>query len=109
MILAAVGGLFLLAGAVFIYGAFSFESFQVVYNPQSLRVVGITTALLLALATAGGGFFLGFHSAGQRANTRNSLSWAGFFLSAAVLALALSGGIFFYLTKFEYTVQNTGL
>ncbi len=97
--LAIIGGLATLAGAYFILGRFDYQTFLVNYNPQGKRIIAIALSLLIGLAASGIGFFVGLNSAGQRLNKRNRLSWTGFFLSAAVVALTLSCGFFFYLTK----------
>lgn len=47
----------------------------------------ICTALTMLLAVFG--LALGFNSAGQRRNDRQKLSWTGFFVGTAVLALAI--------------------
>ena len=103
VIMAALGGVCMLAAAAFILQRFDTQSFLIVYNPRTLRIVAIGTALFLGLAGGTAGFFLGFNSAGQRTNTRNKLSWTGFFLSAAVIALTISCGVFFWLLKFAQT------
>jgi hypothetical protein len=110
VILGIVGALFTLAGVFFIRQAFDWESRQVVYDPQSLRLPGIAGALGVGLAGGGAAFLLGWQSAGQRTNKRNKLSWTGFFLGAAVIALAASAGVVFWLSRFPFhkTVPGGG-
>lgn len=105
VVLAVVGGVCLLAGAFCVFQAFDPQNFWVVYNPRGKRILAIGGALFLAMAAGGVGFLVGLNSAGQRQNTRNGLSWTGFFLNAAVIALTLSCGVFFYLTKYAIEIK----
>lgn len=105
LVLAIIGGLCTLAGAYFIYGAFSFADFQTVYNPESARMPSIVGSLVLGGAAAGLGWLLAYLSAGQRLNKKNKLSWTGFFLNSAVIALALSFFVFFYFTRLAQPVS----
>ena len=108
VILAAAGAVFMLAGAFFVLDAFDWENRWVAYNPQTLRFPAIAGALLLGLAGGTGGFFVGLNSAGQRLNKKSKLSWMGFFVGAAVIALSLSCAAFFYLTKYAITPSPAG-
>ncbi|MFH1748590.1 MAG: hypothetical protein ABIG44_16265 [Planctomycetota bacterium] len=105
-ILAIVGGVCTLAGVALVLQRFDFENFQVNYNPRTPRMMAIGGALGLGLLASGLGFLLGLISAGQRLNKRNKLSWTGFFVNASVITLALSCGIFFYLTRFAMEVKE---
>ena len=51
---------------------------------QLTLVVGAITILMAAI-----GFGMGWSSAGQRRNDKQSLSWIGFFVGAAVISLAV--------------------
>ena len=108
VILAIIGGVCTLAGAFFILQRFSLENFWVAYNPKSPRLMMIGGALFLGLAFAGIGFFVAHNSAGQRLNKQNKLSWTGFFLSAAVVTLAMCCGVFFYLTRYAFEPMTGG-
>jgi hypothetical protein len=98
--LAVIGGLCALVGTAAILQNFQWENFWTLYNPRSLRQAAILGPLLLACACGAAGFLFGFNSAGQRLNKKNGRSWAGFFLNAVVLALAMSAGIFFWITRY---------
>jgi hypothetical protein len=99
VILAVFGGFCTLAGAGIIYDAFDWDTLWVTYSRDTLRMPAIGGALFLGLASAGLGFLVGFNSAGQRLNKKNNLSWTGFFLSAAVITLAMSCGLFFFFFR----------
>jgi hypothetical protein len=105
VVLAIVGAACTLAGAMFIMGAFHRAEFQTVYNVKSMRQPLILGSLFLGGAAGAVGFLLGLLSAGQRLNKRNRLSWTGFFLSAGVIALALSCGVFFFYTRFGQEIR----
>ncbi|MBU0639034.1 MAG: hypothetical protein KKB50_09235 [Planctomycetes bacterium] len=100
VVLAIAGGLGAIAAAVLILQNFDPQNFWVRYNPKGLRPIAIGGALFVALVSAAVGLFVGLNSAGQRRNKNSKLSWTGFFMSAAALALAMSEGVFFYLTKY---------
>lgn len=53
------------------------------------------TAVSLFLSVIG--FGLGINSVGQRRNERQTLSWIGFFVGAAVMVLTIGVFAFFYL------------
>lgn len=93
----------LAAGALFattflILQRFDFESFTIPMRRTRFFVIlgGIAVALALAFT----GFMVGFNSAGQKRNKQSRLSWMGFFLNAAAMALALSAFVFFWMTKY---------
>ena len=106
IVLAVVGGVCTLAGAVFIISAFKPADFQVVYDPSSMRMPAIAGALFVGVAGGGFGFLLGLLSAGQKTNKKNKLSWIGFFASAGVITLALCCGVFFFLTRYAPEVKE---
>ncbi|MGD8452973.1 MAG: hypothetical protein PVJ57_14230 [Phycisphaerae bacterium] len=106
VLLAIVGGVCTLAGAFFILRAFDPTSFQTVYSSRSLRLPAILGALFVGLGAAGIGWLLGLLSAGNRLNKLNRLSWIGFFACSGVIALGMSLGIFFYLTRFAPPVSK---
>ncbi len=101
VILAAVGGVFCLAAAGAILQHFDWKTFLMPYRGGTLRGPVIGILLLLALASATVGFFVGFNSAGQRRNTKSRVSWTGFFINAAVVALTLSLILFFWFTRYK--------
>lgn len=106
VLLAIVGGVSTLAAAWFILQAFDPTSFQTVYSSKSLRMPAIFGALFIGLGAAGIGWLLGLLSAGNRLNKLNRLSWIGFFVCSGIIALAMSCGIFFWLTKFAPPIRN---
>lgn len=69
------------------------------YSPRSLWFPAMLGMLFFALATGAIGFLVGLLSAGQRRNQAVGTSWAGFFLSAASITVALCAGLFFYFTR----------
>lgn len=87
-----------LAGAAAALTGFDWEAFWLTYNPRGLRILAIGGALLLALGASAVGFGIAFNSAGQKRNTQSRLSWIGFFLNAAAIALALMVGVFVFVT-----------
>ena len=72
IVLAIVGGVCTLAGAVFILQAFNAQDLQVVYDPRSMRMPAIATALFLGVAGGGFGFLLGLISAGREPTRRTN-------------------------------------
>ncbi len=100
VVLAGVGLICTLAGAVFMLQAFHPAEFQVVYSAGTMRMPAIGGALFVGLVSSGVGFLLGLSSAGQRLNKRSRLSWTGFFFSAGVITLALCCAVFFWITRF---------
>lgn len=97
--LAIVGGLSALLAAFFILSKFDYQTFLFTYNVQGKRFLVIVAGLAVGLLTGGIGFLVGLNSAGQRLNKQNRLSWTGFFLSEAVIALTISIGIFLFWTR----------
>jgi hypothetical protein len=98
VILAAVGGLGVLASIALLVR--NFHDSWVMYNPHGRWLPVLAGALFVGLAAGAIGLFVGLNSAGQRRNPRSQLAWTGFFLSALVIALSLSAGIFFYFTRY---------
>jgi len=98
VILAAVGGAAAVGVAALLVLKFDREVFFVTYNANGLFLPVLGAGLVGGLAAATVGFFVALNSAGQRRNPRSALSWRGFFLNAAVIAVLLSATVFFYLT-----------
>lgn len=97
--LAIAGGLGALGGAFGVLYHFSWDHFLLSYDPRGARLPMIGGALFVALAASVAGFCVGLNSAGQRRNKQSRLSWIGFFMNAAVLALALMIAFFFLFTR----------
>ncbi len=99
VLLAALGGLAVIGVAVLLVWKFDGPTRYVRYNADGpfLPIFGL--GLVGGLAAATVGFFVALNSAGQRRNPRSKLSWQGFFLNAAIIALLLCAGVFFYLTR----------
>jgi len=97
--LAIVGGLSAVVAAACILQRLDLETFLFTYEAQGRRFLVIMAGLAVGLVTGGIGFLVGLNSAGQRLNKQNRLSWTGFFLSAAVIALTLCVGILLWGTR----------
>lgn len=99
VVFAALSLLAGLAASGLILRNFDAELFFVNFNKRGmwLPVLGLGLATSMAFGTAG--FFLGIYTAGQNRNKATNLSWMGFFGSAAALTLAMSAGLFFFLTR----------
>lgn len=74
---------------------------QIVYGEGSKFMLIWLPAFLVAFLAGVMGLALGFMGAGQKRNTNSKLSWTGFFLNAAILTMALSVGVIFFLLKLE--------
>ena len=103
IVLAGAGMLAAVAAIAILLRRFDADEFYVTYSPKSMYLPALGICILSALAGGAGGFFLGFYTAGQRRNKTPNRSWAGFFIGAVAITLALSTGIFFYFTKQAYT------
>lgn len=98
VVLAGMGGLFVILAAAFIIGAFNREHFEILYRQGSPRFFSIVLSLAVAGFSSAIGFILGLNSAGQRRNTASARSWRGFFANAVVVTLSMALVVFFYFT-----------
>lgn len=78
---------------------FDWTSFTLTYNRNGKRLLIIAAALFVSLAASIVGFCVGFNSAGQHRNKKSRLSWTGFFLNAALMAIAFMTAVFFIITR----------
>jgi uncharacterized membrane protein len=93
-------GLFATVGALaIILPRFEPAEFSVVMAKEGKAYPAVLAAVALACLAGAVGFFSGFSSAGNRRNSKSNLSWAGFFLSSAVLVLALSTFLVFWFAR----------
>ena len=99
VILAVIGGFFALVALGGILRNFDPSTGWVRYGTKGIFMPALGGCLMLALALAAIGFFVGLNSAGQRRNKRSRLSWTGFFLNALVIMFALCAGVFFLFTR----------
>lgn len=99
VIMAAFGGLFTIAALFFTFQRFNFHQFEIPYVDHGLRMPAILGSCGLGALLGTIGFFAGLNSAGHKRNKLSHLSWAGFFSNAAIVTLALSTAIFFWLVK----------
>ncbi len=97
--LAIVSGVTVLMALGLIVRNFNATDMYVYYGGGGMYLPVLGGLLGMALLTGAGGFFAGIGSAGQRRNKAANLSWAGFFLSAATITIALCAGAFFYFTR----------
>jgi hypothetical protein len=104
--LAIVGGLSALFAGFCILSRLDLQTFLFTYDPQGKRFLAVMAGLAMGMLTGGIGFLVGFNSAGQRLNKQNRLSWTGFFLSAAVIALTISCGILLFVTRNAVATQT---
>lgn len=95
----ALGLLAALAGWFAIGRRFHPDGFTIDYGSRSLFMPALGATLLLALVGGAAGFLLGLNTAGQRRNKTPRVSWLGFGLGAAAVALGLSAGVFFALAR----------
>ena len=75
------------------------------YNSQGKLLLVLGGALFVSLAASVVGFCVGFNSAGQRRNKKSRLSWTGFFLNAALIAIAFMVAVFFILTRNPISIE----
>lgn len=73
---------------------FSLQELAVFYGQPTRIAILVATAVTALLAVIG--FGLGINSVGQRRNEKQGLSWAGFFVAAAVLVLTICVFTFFF-------------
>ncbi len=99
VILACVGLVAVLVTLGLLLRNADLEARYVYYNPKGMFLPALGAGLFVSLATAAAGFFIGLSTAGQRRNQATGLSWAGFFLSAAVITLTMSAVVVFYFTR----------
>ena len=97
--LAGAAGLCAIAGVFSVLYRFNWQDFILTYNSRGLRIVLIAGSLFLALSGSVVGFCVAFNSAGRRRNKKSRLSWIGFFLNAAILAVTLMASFFFLFTR----------
>ncbi len=95
-----IAAVLLIVAVVLLGRNFHPEQFWIAYNPRGKWFLALGGTIALALVSGAAGLFLGFNSAGQKRNTLSALSWRGFFINAAVVALTLSAGVFFFFTKY---------
>ncbi len=99
VVLAAVGAAALVCVVALVARNFHGADLYITYNPEGLFLPILALGLLAGLAVSVAGFFIALNSAGQRRNSRSALSWKGFFLNAALIAVLLSVSVFFYFTR----------
>ncbi|RMF77113.1 MAG: hypothetical protein D6744_11640 [Planctomycetota bacterium] len=99
LIMAAIGGLFALFLIFAVFQNFHLENFEIPYSNKGYRLYAILAAIAVTGLTTATGFFTGFNSAGHKRNKLSHLSWAGFFLNAAIATIALCVFVFFWLAK----------
>jgi hypothetical protein len=108
VILAVAGAFLLVLVAAAILSAVDWENRWIPYSGRGKRVLAIVVGLGLSMAASGVGFLVGINSAGQRLNARSRLSWTGFFLNAAVIALGLCCAVFFFVWRLQINPVTTG-
>ena len=99
VILAGVAALGTAIAVYCVLERFDWQVFMLTYDRSGKRLPVLGAALFASLAASVVGFCVGFNSAGQRRNKKSRLSWTGFFLNAALIAIAFMVAVFFYLTK----------
>lgn len=99
VVLASVGGLCVIAAISLVLRRFNLEHFEVRYTAKGLSFPLILACIGLAGLSGTVGFFAGLNSAGHKRNKLSHLSWTGFLGNSAVLTLALSVLVFFWLAK----------
>ncbi len=104
VIFAVVSVIAALGAAVLCIYKFRPDEGFVVFNSGGLFQPVVAAAILVSLLSGATAFFMGLSSAGQRRNKATSLSWLGFFTGAAGLTVALSTGVFFWLTRYPVSV-----
>lgn len=85
---------------------FDWQDFILVYNRDGLLLLALGGALFVALAASVTGFCVGLNSAGQRRNARSRMSWMGFFVNAALIALTLMIAFLFLFTRQPIALQT---
>jgi len=88
VVLGITACLSLIAQALMIFRNLNWAEKVILYgNPTYKYMILLTSLISLGLGVGAVGF--GFNSAGQRRNEKPQLSWAGFFLGAGVICLAV--------------------
>ena len=95
VILAGLAALGAVAAIYCVLSGFNWEFRMLTYNPNGMRFYALGAALCLTFGASVVGVCFGFNSAGQRRNKKSRLSWIGFFVNAALIALALMVAVFF--------------
>ncbi len=99
LLMAGMAGLAVAAAGAVVAYKFDWQDFILVYNRRGILLFVLGGALFVALAASVTGFCVGFNSAGQRRNARSRLSWMGFFVNAALIAVTLMIAFLFYFTR----------
>lgn len=102
----AVGLLAALMAVAILLRGFNWNEFSVVMSREGKAYPLEFASIMVACLAGAVGFFSGFNSAGQRRNSKSKLSWTGFFLSAAVLTLAMSTFLVFWFSKEIISIQK---
>ena len=100
-LLSILGALPCGGAAVLVLQRYQHELGQIVYGSKGMFLPVFAGAALLSMVLAGIGFLLGWSSAGQRRNDKQTRSWIGFFVGGAVLSLDAIMLIAFYLLRLE--------
>jgi hypothetical protein len=99
LVCGGVAGLAVLGFLAIMLPRFHPTEFEVMVGQGSKAYYALFASAGVAVLMGAAGFFLGLNSAGQKRNKKNRLSWAGFFLNAGLITLAMSALLFFWFTK----------
>lgn len=81
---------------------------QIRYGSQGRFVGAFAACVLVSMAPSALAFVLGWNSAGQRRNDKQTRSWAGFFLGGFILTLNFILLLTFYKLRLEIPMGQAG-
>lgn len=94
----------LIAAVIAVISRYNADLGQIIYGAKGRFLLAFLGAVGVSSALGALGFFLGWNSAGQRRNERQSRSWIGFFVGGAVLTGNVILLIAFCMLRFQQPI-----